>query len=121
VLVEAVHRVVDVLDQDGQRRRYLDGIGVVVLEVSRGHHLDLYPGFLLDLAQDGLHRVLVLLHVAAGRKPHVQLGVPVQQRRAVLHDERGGGEVSDERHAGYGATHVASWTLAIAFSATSKM
>ena len=100
-------------------------MGVIRCSKSPGrHHLGPYPGLFLHLSQDGLHRVLVLLHVAAGRKPYAQLGVPVQERRAVLHDEPGGGEVSDEGHLRavrlpYGACQVASWTLAIAFSTTS--
>jgi len=99
---------------------------MVVLEVWGRHHAHRYPGFFFHLTHHCLHRILVRLDVAAGRKPHAQFRMPVQQGRAVLNDEPRGGEMSDEGHRRVygpysGAFHEASWTLANSLSATSRM
>src|ERR1700678_3733881 len=66
--VDVLHHLAafgEILDQDGERGgQYLDRL---VREHDGGDDLAVQPGFLPDLTQHGLHRVLVRVNVAAGR------------------------------------------------------
>ena len=82
----------NVVHPNRDRRRQLRGLGPGAgLELR--HDLHLEARLLLHLAQDGLHRVLVRLDVAAGGQPHAE-AVPVQRGTPVVGDEARDREVT---------------------------